>query len=222
MKKGAFFSYLIVIVTLIIYSLAFVKLEVVEKNKYVKDIEKFREVLDVKYNFDEKNLNNYFDAAYEISFTTALKKFLDGIDNSPDCKIKYINNKKYFSKECEINVDLFKEKLLEEFEKYIKSSPLFENFGVNSQYQCYLKENLTCEFVFEKIFVFSTNNITVKKKYKYEKSFDKEFFENLKRIKEESLKEKEQSSENIGKFLYYDENEKNLKFEDFYLNVYKE
>jgi hypothetical protein len=228
-KKGSFFPYLIVIAMLILYSFAFIKIGVVEKNKYVSDVKKFVEVLDIKYRVDEKTLKNYFDSAYELSFNTALKKFINNIDNSPTCKIKNIANVKYFSNNCVIDRDLFKSIFLEEFEKYIKNylTIIKEEYGIDTQHSCKLEKSLVCDFMFEKIFVFSTNNITIKKRFSYDKEINFEILEELEKIKskKEQAKEKEGDlvlSERIGKFLYYNESEKKLKYEDFYFNIYFE
>ena len=229
MKKGVAFAYLIVILTLIIYSYAFIKLGVIENNKYAEDIKKFISILDIKYTIDEETLDGYFNTSYEISFNTALKKFLKVIDNSPDCKIKTVENQKYFSQTCKVNVDLFKEKLLEEFEKYVEqySNMLKEQFDIDTQYSCEIEKNLSCSFFFEKVFMFSTNNISLEKSYSYRKEIALDIFEELERIKQEREKAIEKDgtfvlSKNLGKFLYYDEDEKSLKFEDFYFSIYFE
>lgn len=239
-KAIGFFSYLLVLATLILYSYAFIKIAVIENSKVIKSLEKLKEI---EYFKQYIELDNYLLISFNISFNNALDKFLNNFDNSQDCKTINKNNEKYFSFSCNFNKTIFLNFLKQEFEKYVK---IYLDYGKNKfdlayDLQSDYDEEITYKLKFYKNFDVDIMNLSLEKQKKFNKKIDLSILDKFDEIKEkinkklknnEEIKEEEFEIEKLEenniiyikiktkrKFLVVEEN---IKFKQLELKLYYE
>lgn len=196
-KAIGFFSYLIVISAIILFTMAIIKLNIPERNKIIESLNSLYFPIDFKWHL--KQLPIYLDVNYNVSHYHALNKFSKNLDNSSECKVIEKNKKKYFSlPSCSINKVLFFKFFKDNFEagveNYVKVTELY--FNTFPEYKCDYKEKIECYFNFKKKFDLGLVNISVNKEFAYDRKINTSLLDEVSQLKEE-IREKIKNNEDV-------------------------
>ncbi|MEM4648155.1 MAG: hypothetical protein QXO12_02515 [Candidatus Pacearchaeota archaeon] len=183
-KAIGFFSYLLVLATLILYSFALIKIGTIEKSKIVKSFEKIEDLDNFNYYID--NFDNYLNLSYQISYYNSIYNFSNYFDKSEKCKIIYLNDIPYFSMDCNFDKNIFLDFLNKSFNEYIKNYLDYgkEIYNFSYEFSCKIDNIVRCNIFIYKNFNMDIMNMSLKKEKKFEQQIDFKFLEEFQEIKE--------------------------------------